>query len=274
MSWPSLNENYRTIDWSIFNWEYNPWPIKKPKDVQKFLANHPKIDVAVLRFAWPDGSPDSYYPTYFDEFTAAGVRVMGYGWPNKYKTVGAVMENWKRALGDRIPLALWSDWEETDVLSGLNQIQMKDLMLRHYEGVAAAWPAQRQGFYSRGGWLDGAVGIMPAWMKEVIWWLAHWIYPPPDFTDQATTFGELDAMLPIDNNFTPFRGNIIKIAVDKVAGWQGTSTLDGHGDAGYFLKSIIDSIFGGGEPIPPEPEKIPILIEVPEGKTEITIREI
>jgi hypothetical protein len=273
MSWPSLSESCRAVDWSIFNWEYRPWPIKKPKDVQKFLADHPKIEVAILRFGWPDGSPDPYYPTYFDEFTDAGVKVMSYGWPNKHKSPSAVMEDWKRALGDRVPRVLWSDWEDAYVLSELSQFQMQDLMRKHYLSVANHFPDQAQGFYGRGGWLDEHVGSPPEWFYEIDWWVAHWPFPPPDFKNQATSFAELDAMLPIDNNFTPYRGKVVKIPVNKVKGWQATSDLDGHGDAGYFLRSYIDQKFDGAEPEPAPIEKPEIEVRVVKGEATIKVIE-
>lgn len=268
MAWPRLDKSRRTIDWSWFN--AKGWLIRKPLDVEEYLARH-AVEVAVLRFCWPSGAPDPYYPIYFDAFQAAGIPVMGYGWPNGKVSLLQTMENWKRALGDRVPEVLWSDWEEADVLDHLNQAALGDWIYRHNEQVDLTF-SSIHGNYSRAYWLDEQVGRKSAWLDALLWWLAHWIWPPY-LGRQAQSFVELDALLPIDNNFTPFRGNIVKLPEARVVGWQATSKLDGHGDGGYFKRSFIDPIFNGEEP-PPPPVPISVDLSYPVGALDVTLTEV
>lgn len=276
MSWPTLIESKRVIDWSWF--QNSGWPFYKPFDVEAFLLEHLEVEAAILRFCWPDGSPDKHYPYYYDEFTRLRVPVMGYGWPNSNYPVTRTMDHWKAAMGDRVPKVVFSDWEETDALQGTKG-QLTDLMRNHDAGVSLAFPGIIHGNYSRAHWLDQHI-IPSDWLRQQLWWLAHWIYPPPEFNRQAKSFSELDGLLPIDNNFTPFRGNLVQIPADKVVGWQASSKFAivprGTSDGGYFKRSFLDPIFGQEPPPPPPPDEGPIPIELlfPAGKAEVTITEL
>jgi hypothetical protein len=199
---------------------------------------------------------DKHYAHYYDGFTRNGKKVMGYGWGNGQKSVAAVMEDWKRALGERIPVVIFKDWEEASVFQGLTPSRMTDL-IRATEDAAMLNFDVGHGNYSRANWLDNRV-VAGDWIHELLWWLAHWIYPP-SLGRQARAFVELDLCLPIDNSFTPYRGSIVKLKESKVGGWQASSRLQivprGTSDGGYFLKTFLDKYFGGGPPPGPGPEE-------------------
>jgi hypothetical protein len=280
MAWPELSRCERFVDWSWF--QNKGWPLHQPFDVDAFCRDHPEVDGAVLRFCWPSGAKDEHYDHYFDGFQRNGKKVLGYGWPNPTKSVTSVMNDWMRALGSRIPPALFSDWEETGTFNGKTKAQITEhLRVMHLE-ARQAFPDQAHGMYSRAAWLDAHI-IVADWFHEIRWWLAHWPFPPPDFNDQASTFAELDAMLPIDNGFTPFRGSAVKIRQENVVGWQASSRLaivpNGRSDGGYFLKSYLLPLFQDDDddtiPLPPpDVQPIPIRLEVPAGRTEVEVVEV
>lgn len=258
MPWPKECERY--VDWSFY--QNHGWPLYKPFDIDAFCAAHPEVDGAVLRFCWPNGSVDQNYTHNYDGFVRNGKRVMGYGWPNPQKHVSFVMEDWKKALGERIPKVIFKDWEEASTFVGKTNGQLTDCMKATEFAAKVAFPDSVHGNYSRAAWIDKRI-IVGDWFHTLIWWLAHWIYPPPDFKNQATSFSELDALLPIDNNFTPYRGKSIR--KDNVIGWQlsskGLIVPRGTSDMDYFLLDFTDPIFNGGTPPPPPPEKTEIEVK-------------
>ncbi len=273
MPWPALSECYRFVDWS---WYQNKGPagLYRPFDVARFCAEHPEFDGAVLRFVWPNGAVDKHYAHYYDGWMAENKIVMGYGWPNPTKSAVSVVQDWKRALGERIPKVIWGDWEEASTFEGKTKGQLTSHMRALYDAKKTYLQDVVHGEYSRAGWLDQRIEAL-AEIRAYLWWLAHWIYPPPDFKDQAEQINELDVLLPIDNNFTPYRGKVILIPVEKVKGWQGSSrgkiVPRGTSDMGYMLRSFVDPIYNGGTPPPPAPEKaiVEVKATVTQGNAEI-----
>ena len=261
MPWPSLAESYRITDWSYFQAKD---VLNRPYDIDLYCNEHPEVDGAVLRFCWPDGTKDQKYDHYYDGFTANGKIVMGYGWPNVWRTVQRVVDDWLKAMGNRVPKVIFGDWEEASSITGASAAKitdhMKALNVEKHNRIPVV-----HGEYSRAGWLDGNV-IASAEIRALNWWLAHWIYPPPDFKDEAKSFSELDALLPIDNNFTPYRGKIVLIPEASVKGWQATHTLTmprGSLDGGYFKRSFIDPIyFPQQPPQPPQPPAEKAIVKV------------
>lgn len=251
MPWPALAECERFIDWSWY--QNHGGLLRKPFDVNAFCDAHPEVDGAVIRFCWPSGAVDKHYAHYYDGFKANGKKVMGYGWANGMKAVADTMEDWKTALGDRIPVVIGKDWEEASVFAGMNRGSMTDLIKASHELAQITFPDSEHMDYSRASWLDVHV-LAGDWINDRLWWLAHWIYPAPDFADMAKSFAEIDTMLPIDNNFTPYRGRIVNIPLSQVIGWQVGSRFEivprGTSDGGYFLKSFLDQHFGEGPPPP------------------------
>jgi hypothetical protein len=275
MSWPK--ECKRFVDWSFFQSKNY---LGQAIDVDQFCKDHPEVDGAVLRFVWPSGYKDQKYDHYYDGFTNNGKMVMGYGWPNPKKSVANVIDDWEAALGKRVPKAMFGDWEEVSTFDGKSPAQLTDHMRALHVEKSSRFPTVIHGEYSRAAWLDKHI-IGNAFTRALNWWLAHWIYPPPDFRDEASSFSELDALLPIDNNFTPWRGKVILIPVESVVGWQASHVLDilprGKSDGGYFTNAFLDLVFNGGttEPEPePEPtEKAEIEVKVTKGEADIKVVE-
>jgi hypothetical protein len=271
MSWVSLNDSVRTTDWSYFQYDR----AYRAHDIDKFCSDHPEVGAAVVRFCWPSGVKDARYDHYYDGFTRNGKIVMGYGWPNPRKSVGRVIDDWMDAMGDRVPKVILGDWEDVSTFEGKSPAQLADHMKALNHEKHFRLPDVVHGEYSRGGWLDLNM-LMSAETRAYNWWLAHWPWGAPDFKDQAHTFSEMDAWLPIDNNFTPYRGRIALIPESSVVGWQATSQLDylsrGWLDGGYFKDSFLNPIFGGGAtpPDPPDPtEKAIVEVKVVQGEAEI-----
>ena len=275
MSWPKESDSYKFVDWSYF--QNLGWPLHKPFDVAKFCELHPEVDGAVIRFVWPSGKKDQHYEHYFDGFTEAGKMVAGYGWTDPGKSPAQNMDSWHSALGSsRVPALIGCDYEG---VTGWNYSKAQ-----WSTAMRNTWDAQRSEFnesghisYARGGWLDQFIEAGD-WFDEIDWWLAHWIYPPPGFNRQASHWSEIDPLLPIGNNFTPYRGRVVQIQEERVKGWQISSRGDivprGFSDMDYFLKSFIDPIFEQPDPPGPGPDSgVPITIHFREGTVDLTVVE-
>lgn len=278
MPWPAANLSERWVDWSWYNnrgrWTLPPY---KPFDVDAFCAAHPEVHGAVIRAVWPNGSKDKHYDYYFDGFTRNDKRVAAYCWPNPQKAVYLVMEDWKRALGERMPKIIGQDYEEASTFVGKSKAQITTTMQQTVAAARIEFTQSETLVYARGSWLDQ--WIMPGdWLYDISFWLAHWIYPPPDYRDAAAHWSEVETVLPISNNFTPSRGRIVKIPVENVKGWQFSSSGEivprGRSDMDFFLKSYIEPIYDGAEPPEPPAEKLAIELRVPAGKVDVTVREI
>jgi hypothetical protein len=277
MPWPEGNR--RLVDWSFFN--NHGWPLHKPFDVDAFCELHPECQGAILRFNWPGGKPDQHYAHYYDGFERNGKIVAGYGWASPFKTASANMELAKIALGERVPKLIGFDYEDVTDWAPTN-LQWTNCLRTTWEAQQITFPESEHMSYSRAGWLDSHI-IVGDWFHKIIWWLAHWIYPPPDFNRQAKHWSEVERMLPIDNNFTPFRGRVVKIQEENVKGWQISSRGEivprGFSDLNLFQNSFIDPIYSGGsgpgpEPGPdPDPDPVDVTIAFPEGKINLEVKE-
>lgn len=275
MSWPALSESSRITDWSYFQTKNY---LNHPCDIDLFCSEHPEVDGAVIRFVWPSGVKDSKYDYYYDGFTRNGKIVMGYGWPNPKKTVKQVVDDWLKAMGDRVPKVIFGDWEEVSTFEGKTPSQLADHMKALNAEKQRRIPDAVHGEYGRGGWLDANVRASDE-IRKYYWWLAHWPWWPPDFKDQAHSFSELDSFLPIDNNFTPYRGKVVTIPVASVVGWQATSELHNYVprgrnlDGGYFTNAFLNPIYGGAGPVEPPPtaEKAIVEVKVVQGEAEIKV---
>lgn len=271
MAWPDELESERWVDWS---WYQNDGGLfHRPFDVDAFCAAHPDIQGAIIRACWPDGSIDQHYAHYYDGFTSNGLRVAAYLWPHPQQAIATVTANWRRAVGDRVPRLIGYDYEEASTFVGAPNSLVTSCMRASWEAAQLTFPGAIHMNYSRGSWLDSRV-TGGSWMNEMRWWLAHYIYPIPTVAQTATSFEEIDARLPIDNGFTPYRGRIL--TTERVVAWQFTSRLAivprGTSDGDYLLKSFVQPIYGG-PPAPPPAEKVPVEIRVPAGKTNVTVIE-
>lgn len=251
MPWPDENLCVRGVDWSWF--QNDGSDLHRPFDVDAFCIAHPDIELAIIRAVWPNGVTDPHYVHYFDGFTRNGKRVAAYLWPNPQKTIPAMFADWKRALGDRVPKLLAYDYEEATTFIGKTSSQLTVLMRSVWEAAPQNFPSQVHMNYSRGSWLNARI-IQGTWINDMRWWLAHYIYPKPDVALQAKSFAEIDALLPIGNSFTPYRGNMI--LQEQVIGWQisskGQIVPNGTSDMDYLLKSFVASVYGVEVP-PPSP---------------------
>ena len=271
MSWPELNQCIKAVDWS---WYQNDGSTQhKPFDVDAFCAAHPYVELAVIRACWPDGSPDPHYPHYYDGFHRNNKKVAAYLWPNPKKAIGDTLEDWKRALGARIPKLLAYDYEEATTFAGVSNARVTQAMRESWEVAHLHFPNQKHINYSRGNWLATRI-VLGAWFHEIPWWIAHYIYPTPNVPKMAAQFSQIDSILPIGNSFTPARGPVL---LENVKGWQFTSGLqivpNGTSDGDYFLKSFINPIYGEEPPPVPSP-KVPVTIQVPKDKVDIRIVEL
>ena len=271
MPWPDESLCERWIDWS---WYQNHGGLtNRPFDVDAFCAAHPDIQGIIIRACWPDGRVDQHYAHYYDGFARNGLKVAAYLWPNPQQTIATVTSNWRRAIGDRVPRLIGYDYEEAYTFVGAPNSLVTSCLRASWEAAQLTFPGSVPLNYSRGSWLDARI-TGGTWMNDMRWWLAHYIYPRPDVAQTATSFEEIDARLPIDNGFTPARGRII--TVDRVVAWQFTSRLmivpNGTSDGHYLLKSSVREVYSVS-PAPPPPEKIPVELRVPIGRTDVTVIE-
>ena len=281
MSWPEASASELWVDWSWFN-NHGPklfGKSHKPFDVDAFMELHPETEGAIIRALWPSGLKDPHYDFYYDGFKRNGVHVAAYLWPNPRKSLNAMIEDFKRALGDRMPPLLGYDYEDTSTFEGKSNRELSSLMDRLWDRVHLEWPNSTHVNYSRASWLDAHINTGP-WFHEIKWWLAHWIYPPGLGSRQARHWDEINAVLPIDNDWTPWRGSRVRIRLENVVAWQGSAqgkiVPKGYSDLDWFLKSFVGPIYNGGElpPPPPDPELLPIEVVVPARKTIVTVTEV
>lgn len=269
MSWPTLEESVRTVD--ISWWQNSGWPLRNPFDVDQFCELNPDVELAILRLNWPGGPKDSHYDHYYEGFVRNGRKVAAYVWPD-------TIERWKLWFGDRVPKMICSDHETH---SG-NQGQTRDFytseLHRTQENLRLAFPSATvlaRSPYSRGNWLDEH--ILPSErVNNYRWWLAHYPYPPHlGGNRQVRSFAELDPILPIDNDFTPYRGRNHNIPPENVVGWQASDRAElpgthGRIDIGYWRRAHIAVIYDEELDDPPtEPELVRIEVSGPEGSYEI-----
>lgn len=265
------------MDWSWFNNHgWRALPPYKPFDVDKFCAEHPEVEGAVIRFLWPSGKVDKHYAHYYDGFTRNGKKVAGYGWAHPFKTVADVMESWKVALGDRVPKLIGGDYEDVTDWNP-TKTRWTNTLQNTWEAQQVTFPDSAHMSYSRGSWLDDHI-ITGPWFRDIKWWLAHWIYPVTT-GKQAAHWREIDELLPIDNDWTPFRGRVVKIKQENVIGWQGSEqgaiVPRSYSDLDWMLKSFIAPIYNGGvPPVPPGLDPVPVEVVVPADKTTVTVREV
>jgi len=275
MPWPDESVCERWVDWSWY--QNDATLLHRPFDVDAFCAAHPDVQGAIIRAIWPDGTPDKHYAHYYDGFERNGKKVMAYLWPNPQKAVPLMVADWKRALADRIPKAIGYDYEEASTFAPATNGQLTSVMRASWEAAHLAFPGVVHLNYSRGSWLDARI-IAGEWIHDMLWWLAHYIWPVPDVQQTATSFEQMDALLPIGNDFTPSRGKLVKLKVERVVAWQFTSRLmivpKGTSDGDYLLRSFVGQVFGGAPPPPPPPAaKVPVEIRVPAGQIELTVTE-
>jgi hypothetical protein len=189
MPWPAADQNEQWVDWSWFNNHgWRALPPYKPFDVDKFCALHPECEGAVLRFVWPSGKPDQHYAHYYDGFTRNGKKVAGYGWAHPFKPVADVMESWKVALGERVPKLIGTDYEDVTDWNP-TKAQWTSTLQSTWEAQQLTFPNAAHMSYSRASWLD--LHIIPGdWFHDILWWLAHWIFPP-SLNRQARHWNEI-----------------------------------------------------------------------------------
>lgn len=277
MPWPKLHHLGKAID--ISWWQNQGWPFYTPMDLAAVLAANPQVELVIMRAVWPDGSKDQHYDGFYDAASSAGRRVSAYLWPNPVRTLSQVIEDWKRALGDRVPPLIGVDYEESSTFEGVTKGHLTTRLRDAYEAVETTFDATAMN-YSRANWLDGHI-LAGDWVGAMNWWLAHWIYPPT-LNRQAQNYAEVDALLPIDNSWTPYRGGVIKIPEANVVGWQFTSQgrlspWTKNLDLDYFKRTFLSEVYGSSgddpEPPPDEPELVPVELRVPKDRVTVTVTE-
>jgi hypothetical protein len=278
MPFPGTSELVRALDISWYQGVAGL--LRRPIDMTEFCRLNPDIDLFVIHANWNNGNPDGYFDDYYDALTDLGKRVGAYVWPNVTKSVSATVNDWKRALGDRQPRLLGLDLERTKENSGATPKQINANFAACLEALNTWWPESERLPYSRGNlidaWLDGG-----DWMHEVKWWLAHYI-SPPHLGRKAVSFEEIEGILPIDNNFTPYRSRLL--GVEEVAGWQFSDTVKlpgykGSLDADLFLADFVHSVYDDEDPpappAPPDPGPEPVAVQVivPAGRATVSVTE-
>jgi hypothetical protein len=259
MSWPTLAKSIKYTDWSWYQHQDDgtAW------DPAEFVELHPEIDLYILRACWPSGAVDPHFTTYYDGFEATGKKVGAYVWPNTNKPIAETKEDWKVALDGRVPRLLIEDFENHKGNAGVDPKALTYNARVSLEAGQAMFPNSTVAPYTRGYWWDA--NILHGWEGDYEFMLAHYPYLVYDLDlDKwrlAHTFEESDPCLPVDNNFTPYRGKNVQL--EQVIGWQ----LSHHGvfapinngrlDFGYFRREIVERIY---DPLPTDDE-IKVFIE-------------
>jgi hypothetical protein len=262
MSWPAQSDLINAVDLSFFN-QVNQYTPPHIIPVPEFCSANPDIELFVLRACWPSGLPDPLYPIYFDALTAAGKKVAAYLWPNVTKTLATTKENWKRALGDRVPRLIALDFEEpsygapVDALS-YNATASLDLLVTTFQRHPLG--------YGRANWMESH--FKPGWQRNWRWWIAQYPLPitNPDGTwRQYGKHSELSAHLPIGNSFTPYLGRLGWFTQENTVAWQfseygfpAPTIWSRRMDLNSFKRSFVEPIYGG-IPIPSLPIPPPVL---------------
>mgnify|MGYP001572882399 CR=1 FL=1 len=261
MAWPDESLTVDSVDWSWWNQIGNTGT--KPIPVAEFVELNPSVDVYWLRACWPSGLPDKLYPVYYDAVVAAGKKVAAYVWPNVTMTIARVKENWKIALGDRVPKLVVGDFEEPSY--GQDNAALTGDLHRSLPALSETFPNSVIAGYGRASWIDEKIRVpLPAGFP---WIVAH--YPMPYFSPeyrQYKTHDELHNNLPIGNSFTPTLGR--RLGAAEVVGWQFSEYgyLPGWAkrmDLDSFKADFVETVYGDHVP-PPEPsdpEKLRLLLD-------------
>jgi hypothetical protein len=262
MSWPEKSSVVNATDWSYFQ-QINQHTPPRIIPIESFCAANPTLEVFILRACWPSGLPDPLYPLYYDALTAAGKKVAAYLWPNVTKKIGVTEENWKAALGDRVPKLLMLDFEEPRY--GATKDQLTDNADDSLEALAALYPGRHVIGYCRANWWEAFINrkIEAHWK----WILAQYPLPFPDGEGgfrQYRTHAELAKHLPIGNSFTPYMGKTGRFTHANVIGWQFSEYgyLPGWTrrlDLDSLKRDFVLQVFGEVAPTPPVPPFPPTL---------------
>jgi len=245
MAWPELSKTIKAVDVSWY--QHDGTDQRRPFDVDLFCEKHPDVELALIRACWPSGKPDAHYPHYFDGFMRNDVKVAAYLWPNPIRPISEVADNWKRALGDRVPDLLELDLEltfyQSDTIITANAKES-------IERLRILWPDPAVIPYTRATWWDQHI-TDPDWFRDMRFHLAHYPYITYDQRAGkwrvAYSFGEVTSKLPIDNGFTPFRGAAIR--QEQVVAWQFTdkgrlAPVRGAIDLDFYSRPWVESVYG------------------------------
>lgn len=270
MTWPAIDKIVETIDWSWYN-NQGPDHDYLPYDVDEFVDKNPNVHVIILRTNWPRGGKDAHFQYYFDGFTRRDKKVLIYFWSSPHLTMEQNKENWKRALDGRKVKGAVKDVELTWNLG------KTALTVHETRALDAAdeFFGYEVDTYSRAGFIDASLEF-GSWLgsRKII--VAHYplFFPCGNTWRQAYNHAEVNSLLPIDNNFTPYLGH--NLQKDKVVGWQFSckgklsGTTSGT-DLDYLTREYVMSKFPNE--IQQPADKLPIELILPKDKIDLTVTE-
>jgi hypothetical protein len=264
MPWPKLEDNIRVIDMSREqNWRNNMLDRESGRvDFPELASLHPEIKVVISRIAGGWSGPDPDFQYNHDESEEAGFHTAGYVNANPGKSVSSLLDWWKPAIGDR-------DVRLLVVAAELTGGQPKEKITAHvrdcHKAVKDTWPEALVIIQYTAAWWWNP-NIVHGWEDELIAWVAHYPFfkqsPINGEWIQAEGFGDVDDLLPIDNNFTPRVPQ--GMTIDKIGMWQlsekgiivpitqmprGTPRVD----LNYMKRWLFNMAYDIPEPPPPPP---------------------
>lgn len=244
MSWSAIDQCEEWIDWSWYN-NQGPDYDYVPYDVDEFIDKNPNIRGAILRINWPSGKPDAHFQYYYDAFTRRGVKVLIYFWTSPLISLNKNFEYCKQSLDGRKVYGAIKDIEL--------HWNMDRTTLTTYEqsalGGADKFFGVQVDVYSRAYFINDYM-VCGSWLTErniiVANYKLFFRIPGTNKWRQAENHTEMNGLLPIDNNFTPYLGSCIP--EKKVAGWQFSEKLKLPGttsgsDGDYLKKWYVNSKF-------------------------------
>jgi len=287
MSWPNLSESVLVLDVSIYqNRYYNTdTPERGRIDFDELKKLNPEITGIISRAAgsWSGADPDFQHN--YDKSGEAGFDQVAYVNQNPDKTWKWLLDEWKKAIGSRIPKAIVLDCESfgyppksPEVITSATQDNLK--------AIADTWPeAHIIDYTARWAWDSHWVH---GWESDIYLWAAHWIYVVQEAGGDwrcAEHFDEITSVLPIDNGFTPVMP--AGYSKDKLVGWQCsergiiapiTKNLGDifapRVDLNFFKKIFWDMVFDKPiSPPIPAPEKPIVTISYNQSTVELNVIE-
>jgi hypothetical protein len=286
MPWPALAELVKAYDVAIYqnktyskpNWQEGriPWP--------ETAAQHPEVKVIFVRVAGNKGGPDWDFQYNYDGALEVGYKTAIYGFASPGISISTILNSWwKPGLDGRKPKLIVLDCE---IANGKTPAEVTKHIRDLLAAIRREWPGVEVWLYSADWWWSG--NIVHGWENEEKFWWAHYVHivqNPNGTWRVAWSFEEVDSKLPISNNFTPYMGTS-KVLIANVEAWQLSSGgivypitrpiyLDPRVDLTYMRLSAYTRIWGEVQPPPPPvTEPIPVRIEVPRGKTLVTVEEV
>ena len=228
-----------------------------------------KVAAAGYKFAIIRCSVGNYYvdPMFeanWDGAKAAGLQVGAYHVVRADNSVDSQLLKLRGILDGNDPKLIVLDAEVTP--AGMTQ---PDIERAHYwmgrktrEHFFPGSLKPRVWFYSATWWWDPQIGVQDWVVQDLLgWWMAAYRYNngQPGWATPPTS--------------------VIPIGWPRWDAWQYTSKgtvpgIVGMVDLNLMQEEVFATIWGQAAPLPPPPEKLPIELRVPAGKTTVTITEV